>query len=830
MDAQACAPNAESTESGVSEELAILESIYINELNVEKDDQDAVKCITCKLHPSTGDDVHKQYVCLTLVLSLPNTYPQDVPDITIKNPRGLGEEELNSLKTTLRDVADERKGGPMLYELLELAKESLTEGNIPRQPCVICQQHFEEGESFTRTECYHYFHCHCLGRYVQHCLNEVTEVSGDSQAAVASQPLQNGCDEPNKDIVCPVCRENISYDLDSWLGAPEPCKDNSAFKLSDDLVLQQKQMAALLEKQRVKGGLIDLEAERNKYLISAGECITTGTKENSSEETLPVTENVQSDDQDTKDKKSDHSDKSASPLPSEQNLETNDHKANNYRDDRERSRPQSGSGPSQRSSRNQGKKGGRGGGSGGGGGGENKGKNSRNKENLQNQQPRNSGKRNRIEQGNYHQDPSHVNPKRDPAPKKGGDKMTAQLPRDNNPRDYESRQPQQSSYQHHGGRNGDRGHGRSSRFRGGGGGGGRNYHDEHVYESNQNHYNNRPKYNRNDRYDKYGGQDDHPRKNDNGGRGRGRGGSARGRGARGNSNGYRNGGMGDDKDYYHGEAQEKVVRRISDKRDSANRNEMTAEYGSHGSHTKYCNSQEAPFKEQQYQRQFSAKKGSTAASAQQGDTYDYADTEDSSGYQNSRYNNNNNNLRYQRNNSYNNEGYYQKPLDHYHANKDNNSAKNNRSKTFHRRREYADNSDQFGKNSKPFHHHNNPQSQHMAAENNGYYQNSENRMNSSGRKAHQQDHHFPHRNRDRKKTEPNHYHDAERTPPSRGRGNSMGGGGGGYARQRQNSGGNNYNRSYGGQRDKVPRTPPGFHSQGRKAVQPPPGFDSLQSI
>lgn len=69
--------------------------------------------------------------------------------------------------------------------------------------------------------------------------------------------------------MCPVCRENISYDLDSWLGAPEPSKDNSAFKLSDDLVLQQKQMAALLEKQRVKGGLIDLEAERNKYLISA---------------------------------------------------------------------------------------------------------------------------------------------------------------------------------------------------------------------------------------------------------------------------------------------------------------------------------------------------------------------------------------------------------------------------------------------------------------------------------------------------------------------------------------------------------------------------------
>ena len=32
---------------------------------------------------------------------------------------------------------------------------------------------------------------------------------------------------------------------------------------------QQAEMAAVLEKQRQSGGLIDLEAEKNKYLVTA---------------------------------------------------------------------------------------------------------------------------------------------------------------------------------------------------------------------------------------------------------------------------------------------------------------------------------------------------------------------------------------------------------------------------------------------------------------------------------------------------------------------------------------------------------------------------------
>lgn len=33
----------------------------------------------------------------------------------------------------------------------------------------------QEGEVFTKTSCYHYFHCHCLGRYVRHSESELRQ-------------------------------------------------------------------------------------------------------------------------------------------------------------------------------------------------------------------------------------------------------------------------------------------------------------------------------------------------------------------------------------------------------------------------------------------------------------------------------------------------------------------------------------------------------------------------------------------------------------------------------------------------------------------------------
>ncbi|KAK2181386.1 hypothetical protein NP493_401g04031 [Ridgeia piscesae] len=165
----------EPGESILQEELQLLEAIYVNELTLQKDDKDWPSCLSVRLHPATGDVQEQQYVCLTLELTPPHDYPTSLPGIAIRNPRGLAEEHVNDLRKTLGDLAQERRGYPMLYELIECAKDSLTHGNVPHGHCAICRDDFDTETELTRTDCYHYFHSHCLLRYVTHCVTTAME-------------------------------------------------------------------------------------------------------------------------------------------------------------------------------------------------------------------------------------------------------------------------------------------------------------------------------------------------------------------------------------------------------------------------------------------------------------------------------------------------------------------------------------------------------------------------------------------------------------------------------------------------------------------------------
>ena len=70
-------------------------------------------------------------------------------------------------------------------------------------------------------------------------------------------------------MVCPVCREPICYDLAALRAAPPPELSALAagFRATDELRSLQRRMAALFRQQQQRGGLIDLEQEKNKYLL-----------------------------------------------------------------------------------------------------------------------------------------------------------------------------------------------------------------------------------------------------------------------------------------------------------------------------------------------------------------------------------------------------------------------------------------------------------------------------------------------------------------------------------------------------------------------------------
>lgn len=256
-----------AAECDVQSEIEVLQSIYLDELLVSRTEDGGWE-VSLVLYPSTAEDSVSQFVRLTLTLTLDQQYPSSSPAISIHNPRGLSDDKLSSVQKCLQLEAQSCLGSPVLYQLIEKAKEILTESNIPHGNCVICLYGFKDGETFTKTSCYHYFHCHCLGRYVSH---------SESELRLREKELEEDKTRDREDlqelmVVCPVCREPLTYDIDQLLSSPAPQLpelDGAAIGSK----FQQKwcELQKLLERQRSKGGIIDPEAESNRFLIHINE-------------------------------------------------------------------------------------------------------------------------------------------------------------------------------------------------------------------------------------------------------------------------------------------------------------------------------------------------------------------------------------------------------------------------------------------------------------------------------------------------------------------------------------------------------------------------------
>lgn len=260
-------------DSSLDIEIEALKAIYIHELEVSFDESKRSTCVKVSLHPATADNAEEQYVCLDLVLDIPTEYPDVLPDITIRNPRGLSDEKIAKIEQDLQDMAHENLGGPMLYQLIEVAKEHLTQENVPCCQCTICLYGFAEGDVFTKTPCYHYFHSHCLARYIRHALEQIAQEEADKLSP--TPPTAASSDEDGaaskKVVCCPVCRLALCSSLLGLAEQEHPppveqCRQ-PAFHMTPELERLQQGMAQLYVRQQRQGGIINVDAEKNKFLL-----------------------------------------------------------------------------------------------------------------------------------------------------------------------------------------------------------------------------------------------------------------------------------------------------------------------------------------------------------------------------------------------------------------------------------------------------------------------------------------------------------------------------------------------------------------------------------
>ncbi|KAL1502369.1 hypothetical protein ABEB36_007517 [Hypothenemus hampei] len=213
------------------------------------------------IFPSTANEVEKQYVCVTLEVKLPENYPDCKPVVKLKSPRGLDDSTIDHLYREINKKCDEFLGQPVIFELIDLIRENLTESNLPTCQCAVCLYGFSEGDSFTKTQCFHYFHNYCLANHLIITSKHFNEEQ-DKLPAWKRSP-------EGFRATCPVCRELINCDVDELKTAmpPKDLENAQKFEVTHELKLLQQEMQQLFNYQKSRGGIIDIEAEENKLLL-----------------------------------------------------------------------------------------------------------------------------------------------------------------------------------------------------------------------------------------------------------------------------------------------------------------------------------------------------------------------------------------------------------------------------------------------------------------------------------------------------------------------------------------------------------------------------------
>ncbi|XP_028157416.1 E3 ubiquitin-protein ligase RNF25 isoform X3 [Ostrinia furnacalis] len=213
----------------ISDELEALKAILMDDFVVKKT-EDGPDSIEYVVHPSTGDDVDQQFVCVTLEVRLVSGYPDVSPEVLLRNPRGLDDKVLKSIHTQIDKKLQDNLGQPVVYEVIELIRENLTRSNLPSGQCVICLFDFVEGDVFIKTQCYHYFHSYCLACHLKAGKNWY-------QDAVDRLPSWQQADTPKHQQTCPVCRCRLDLDFETLKSAPPPVDSINAppFRLTAEL-------------------------------------------------------------------------------------------------------------------------------------------------------------------------------------------------------------------------------------------------------------------------------------------------------------------------------------------------------------------------------------------------------------------------------------------------------------------------------------------------------------------------------------------------------------------------------------------------------------------
>lgn len=221
-----------SFEETTSAEIEALEYTYGTSFRVLSTDPLHVSVV---VEPFTGEDNTRMYVRAELIVFVGKKYPDEVPEIELRNAKGdilmapsqaksdrlklqiallelalknhfliagLGDMRVKELLSRLRQEAEESVGNMVLGLLIETARDVLTGMNNPEGDCIFCMNSLSDQASTSgsgelmKLPCYHCFHLYDLLPDTLPCRAQIVHTLSLTtyRVAHAGTALQDGGD------------------------------------------------------------------------------------------------------------------------------------------------------------------------------------------------------------------------------------------------------------------------------------------------------------------------------------------------------------------------------------------------------------------------------------------------------------------------------------------------------------------------------------------------------------------------------------------------------------------------------------------------------------
>ncbi|RZC48127.1 hypothetical protein C5167_041068 [Papaver somniferum] len=195
-------------------EVEAVESVYEKDCSVL---QRYPPHLNIHIKPRTAEDSSQQFVEAVLCLQAGPKYPEEPPQIDIKESKGLDEERKVRLLNILREKSQELCSCLMLVALCEEAVEALTNMNHPDGDCPLCLNTLRKDDTegdflpfMKLMSCFHCFHSECIIRWWK-WLQEQKETNPDASSVSSSQSRNLESSDSHRTVnlnpgLCPVCR------------------------------------------------------------------------------------------------------------------------------------------------------------------------------------------------------------------------------------------------------------------------------------------------------------------------------------------------------------------------------------------------------------------------------------------------------------------------------------------------------------------------------------------------------------------------------------------------------------------------------------------------